>query len=341
MKYLIFRSDRIGDFLITSPLIRCIKRNDKNHSIEVVCSSKNADFVNNLNIVNKIHVLKKKNFLSKLNLFFKLRTNSYDVIITSDKKNRSIILSVFLKSKIKIFNVSKLFTYKLLKSFYKNVFLDNDLSDQSVKQIQDNNLKRINFLFNKDDFHFFKKDQFKNYSLNQNNLEISKNFILVHYDEKWEISSYIKTFPKAESFIDFGIEYNSFIKFLSNMSNKTNSNIILTTGTINTNFIDKFIATEEKISSDVYKLKNNSNNIFCIVNQSFESVSHLISHSKCFISCHGAFTHIAANFNIKQIDIINSNKEYHYQRITNSIDNYSSIFRKTFQNLSTDIINLL
>ena len=53
MKYLIFRSDRIGDFLITSPLIQCIKRNDKHHSIEVVCSSKNANFVNNLNIVNK------------------------------------------------------------------------------------------------------------------------------------------------------------------------------------------------------------------------------------------------------------------------------------------------
>ena len=103
-----------------------------------------------------------------------------------------------MKSKIKIFNVSKLFTYKFLKFFYKNVFLDNDLSNQSVKQIQDDNLKRINFLFNKDDFHFFKKTNSKNYSLNQNNLEISKNFILVHYDEKWEISSYIKTFQKLE-----------------------------------------------------------------------------------------------------------------------------------------------
>ena len=59
MKYLIFRSDRIGDFLITSPLIQCIKRNDKHHSIEVVCSSKNANFVTNLNIVDKIHILKQ------------------------------------------------------------------------------------------------------------------------------------------------------------------------------------------------------------------------------------------------------------------------------------------
>lgn len=341
MKYLIFRSDRIGDFLITSPLIQCIKRNDTNHSIEVVCSSKNANFVNNLNIVNKVYVLKKNNFISKIKLFFELRKNSYDVIITADKKNRSIFLSLFLKSKIKIFNVSKLFTYKFLKFFYKNVFLDNDFSNLSVKKIQDNNLNSINFSFLKNDFHFFKKDQFKNYSRNFEILDISKNFILVHYDEKWEIPSYIRSFPRAESFIDFGIEYNSFIKFLFNISNKTNSNIILTTGTIHTNFIDKFIKTEEKISSNIYKLTNSSSNIFCIVNQSFESVSHLISYSNFFISCHGAFTHIAANFNIKQIDIINSNKEYHYQRITSSIDNYSSVFRKKFQTLSTDIIDLL
>ena len=100
MKYLIFRSDRIGDFLISSPLIQSIKRNDKDHLIEVVCSSKNFHFVNNLNFVNKTHELKKNNFISKLNLFFKLKRNSYDVIIVSDKKNRSIILSFFLNSKI-------------------------------------------------------------------------------------------------------------------------------------------------------------------------------------------------------------------------------------------------
>ena len=105
MKYLIFRSDRIGDFLITSPLIQSIKRNDKNHSIEVVCSSKNYNFINNLNLVNKIHILKKNNFISKLKLFLNLKANTYDVIFVSDKKNRSIILSFFLKRKVKIFNI--------------------------------------------------------------------------------------------------------------------------------------------------------------------------------------------------------------------------------------------
>ena len=341
MKYLIFRTDRIGDFLITSPLIQSIKRNDKKHLIEVVCSSKNANFVKNLNFVNKIYELKKNNLINKLNLFFKLKRNFYDVIIVSDKKNRSILLSFFLSSKIKIFNVSKFFIFKFLKLFQKNVFLDNDFSKLSIKEIQHNNLNCFNFPLIKADFHFFKKDQFKSYFEIENNFNIPNNFILLHYDEKWEIQSYIKSFKKAKNFIDFEIQYTLFIKFLFEISNKTNSNIILTTGMINTNFIDKFITTTEKISANIYKLKNNSINIFLIKNQSFESVSHLISCSKLFISCHGAFTHVASNYKINQIDIINSDKEHHYRRITSSIDRYSYVYRKKFQNLSLDIINLL
>ena len=38
--YLIFRTDRIGDFLISSILIKSIKLNDKKAHISVVCSSK-------------------------------------------------------------------------------------------------------------------------------------------------------------------------------------------------------------------------------------------------------------------------------------------------------------
>ena len=341
MKYLIFRSDRIGDFLITSPLIQSIKRNDKNNFIEVVCSTKNFNFVNNLNFVNKIHVLEKNNFISKFNLFSKLKANSYDVIIVSDKKIRSIILSILLKSKIKILNVSKKYIYKYLKFFYENIFLDNDHSPYSIKEIQTKNLNCINYKLIKEDFHFFKKDQFKNYFKKNSNFEIPDNFILVHYDEKWEVDAYTKSFYKAKEFVDLEINYTSFIKFLFEISKKKKSDILITTGTINTNFINKFINDAEKINSCVYRLEKNSKNIFCIINQNFESVSHLISFAKCFICCHGAFTHVASNYNIRQIDIINSDKEYHYERITSSIDDYSVVHRKKISELSIDIINLI
>jgi ADP-heptose:LPS heptosyltransferase len=41
-KYLIFRTDRIGDFLVSAILIKCIKINDPSANITVVGSNKNS-----------------------------------------------------------------------------------------------------------------------------------------------------------------------------------------------------------------------------------------------------------------------------------------------------------
>ena len=40
-KYLIFRTDRIGDFLLTAILIKSIKRNDPKSYIKIITSEKN------------------------------------------------------------------------------------------------------------------------------------------------------------------------------------------------------------------------------------------------------------------------------------------------------------
>ena len=45
MNYLIFRTDRIGDFLITSSLIKAIKRKDAKSKIYIVASNKNNEFI--------------------------------------------------------------------------------------------------------------------------------------------------------------------------------------------------------------------------------------------------------------------------------------------------------
>ena len=63
MKYLIFRTDRIGDFLITTSLIHSIKKNDKNALVYIVSSIKNNQFISDYNFVDKIFLLKKNNIL--------------------------------------------------------------------------------------------------------------------------------------------------------------------------------------------------------------------------------------------------------------------------------------
>ena len=63
MNYLIFRTDRIGDFLITSSLIKAIQRNDKESEIFIVASNKNQDFIEKYQLVNKVFILKTKKYL--------------------------------------------------------------------------------------------------------------------------------------------------------------------------------------------------------------------------------------------------------------------------------------
>ena len=65
-KYLIFRTDRIGDFLLSSILIKCIKRNDKHAFVVVVSSSKNFDYIKSFNYVDKVYNF-ENNILDKMN----------------------------------------------------------------------------------------------------------------------------------------------------------------------------------------------------------------------------------------------------------------------------------
>ena len=58
-KYLIFRTDRIGDFLITAILVNSIKRNNPNAIIHVVSSIKNYDYIKSFNFIDEVFLFKK------------------------------------------------------------------------------------------------------------------------------------------------------------------------------------------------------------------------------------------------------------------------------------------
>ncbi len=340
MNYLIFRTDRIGDFLLTLPLIKTIKESDSKAKIHVVTSPKNNEYVESNFLIDKVFLLKSNSFFEKLNLFFKIKKFGYKVIIVSDKKNRSILLSIFLKSEKKIFNVSKFFQKKFLNFFYKDVFLDNDhIKDYSMKDIIIMNCRSLNMDFKNQNYNFFPKNHFKNqYELNHKFNADNNNFILFHYDEKWELENYSKVFKKAKNLTNINTSAEELKEFLIRLIDKKSMKIIITTGYLKTNLITDLIVNSTKIEESLYRINDD---IFLIVNQSFNSISHLISKSQIFISCHGAFTHIASNYNIKTIDIIEKNKKQHYLRITNHIKNYNYIYRDDFQKLKKNINNFV
>ena len=337
MDYLIFRTDRIGDFLITMPLIKSLKRNNFESKISVVVSKKNEDFVKSNKLINNVILLESNTFLNKFKLYLRLRKISYDAIIVADKKNRSIIISLLLRSKNKIFNVSKHIQKKILSIFSKNVFLDNDNQlETPMEEIIKLNCNALKLDFKQEDFNFFPENYFKNSNDLTKDFIIKNNYIIFHYDEKWELENYSILFSKAKNLTSIKPTYKSLVKFLNNLAIKKNMKIIITTGFLKTDLVNKIKDNSQKKINSFYEVNKNIN---LITNQNFDSIAHLISKASLFISCHGALTHIASNYNINIIDIIEKEKINHYSRITKHMKEYKSIYRDNFEKMTKNIIN--
>ena len=291
-KYLIFRTDRIGDFLISAVLIKGIKINDEDAFISIVASKKNYEYVKKFKLVDEVIVL-DNGIIDKIKLIYKLRKTSFKNIIIHDNKKRSHLVSFFLKSHNMI---------KLGKKDY-----------QSHIEIIKDFLKDLNFSY---------ESSFLNtITRTENEKDILKNFIQVHFDEKWIFDTYIKKFVKIEPSID------ELTYFLDSLLNKTKKRIIITTGLVAPRVLETFIKN------------NNNQNIVILKNLNFFELENIVLNADILISCHGAISHVAAAGNIKQIDIID--KSYNYKFWTKHFRNYTPINRDSFKSLSFKLLSLI
>ena len=196
--YLIFRTDRIGDFLLTAILINSIKRNDPNSHISVVSSTKNHHFIKSFKNVDEVIIL-KNNLLDKIKLIHKLRSVYYDKIIVHDAKNRSSIISFFLKYGLKIKP-------------------NNDLNISYIDSIKEI-ISKLNFDFIESDLN----------TLNNRNYKFSENsdtdFILFHFDEKWIHNDYICEYTNIEP------SNEDLILFINLLLTTSDKELVITTGT--------------------------------------------------------------------------------------------------------------
>ena len=72
MKICIVRTDRMGDMILTLPVIQGLKEVNKNCQIDIVCSISNKKICKNYKYINKIFVLQNK-FYQVLKTISKLR----------------------------------------------------------------------------------------------------------------------------------------------------------------------------------------------------------------------------------------------------------------------------
>tara|TARA_B100001057_G_C22850713_1_gene950856 strand:+ start:1896 stop:2846 length:951 start_codon:yes stop_codon:yes gene_type:complete len=311
--FLIFRTDRIGDFLVISPIFSSIKRNYHNCKIDIVCSQMNYEYICSFNSFNKIF-LYPNNFFKKLSFFMSLK--KYDYILVTDGKKRSIYFSIFKFCKKKFLFTPSVNINKLYSFFFNKVFMINyDIPKINIiKKL----LEVISCDFKKSDINFLLNHENSNALLNRN--IIGNSYIVLNFDEKWIFNNYIDTYDNIEP------TKAQFIDFIYKLSKDTN--LVIVNG-----FKKNLILDELNIVNNERIIIKNNINIF--------ELQSIIKHSKCLISCHGAPSHIASNYNIKIIDIVDKSEIKFFESYNFHFANKTQLIRESFNKLSLKILSSL
>ena len=311
--FLIFRTDRIGDFLVTSPIFSSIKRNFENCKIDIVCSHMNYEYINSFNFFNKIY-LYPNNFFKKLSFFMSLK--KYDYILVTDGKKRSIYFSIFKFCKQKFLFTPSDTIKKLFSFFFNKVFMIN--YDIPKINIIKKFLEVISCDFKNSDINFLLNHENSNSLLNRN--IIGNSYIVLNFDEKWIFNNYIDTYENIEP------TKAQFTDFICKLSKDTN--LVIVNGYKKNSILDELkIVNNERII-----IKNNIN-IF--------ELQSIIKYSNCLISCHGAPSHIASNYNIKIVDIVDKSEIKFFESYNFHFANKTQLFRESFNKLSVKILSSL
>ena len=110
---IIFRTDRLGDYIIHSRPIYEIKKRHKDIKMIIICSKVNEKILKNLNYIDNIIVYDQKApLLKKIQIFFKIIRNKYYATFILDGKKFSYLCNIFIKANYK-FGLSYQYTKKI------------------------------------------------------------------------------------------------------------------------------------------------------------------------------------------------------------------------------------
>ena len=306
MKYkriCIIRDDRLGDTILTLPIINKLKKTYSNSQITLVISPISEVLVKKFNFIDELIISKNtletvksinQNKFDLILNFAPLKTNFYKCFLKSKRKihisfqsrykkrSKKIITNAFLK-----FFFDKIYFYErndLNKLNHQTEFMDNLMVSEKIYKL--GKPKKINLILG-------------------NNLIFD---YLIHLSDRWFQSEY-----KNDNFID-----------LIEILNKNKSKICIT--------------TDLNLSDDLKLLTNQINENFkikCYLSPSFDNWINLIDQSDIVITAESGCSHICGILNKKSIIIYDRQnkpefimKEYKPYEIENLVQIESDIGEK-------------
>ncbi len=331
-RFLIFRTDRVGDFILSCILIKSIKRNKPDSEITVICSEQNYQYVKNYSLIDNARLYPKE-FLKKISFFHSIIKNDYDCILSLDGKKRSIFGCVISKAKLKIMTVTKKIYKKIFFNLKENILFIKDFKSriEEFKFI----LKKINIDYSDKDLDIFDSEKVKS-NLNIINEIPNKSFNQLHLDEKWITEAY-KGKRKPRNFNPINASTAQMCDFIREFVAKSKKDLVISAGAETNNLIH---GVKEKFNKNgVFFL--NGKKIIILDNISFTDLKLIIKKANLIIACHGSPAHIASSFNTKIIDIFDQKNEEFYKFYTNHLRNYKYLYRENFASLAKNILRLV
>ena len=293
IKYLIFRTDRIGDYIFSRILVKSIKNKNPDARIDFVCSTYNSEYVKNYNDINNVYIFDKYDLKLMLKNLIKINSIKYDYLIILDSKRRSIFFSIFVIAKYKIALLKNWRPYLLLKLFFDKYIINSDINSQYDNFISLGNFINLNIKK--------KYDYYKNYIGFRKKLIKQSDYLLLHLDEKWFDGYY------HHDYTSINVNNKNFELFIETLFKKFKKKIIITCGRINVSTVNDIIKKKfNKINSHLYRSIKYKKNLLFLVNLKFEDLEFLVKKSSIVFCCEGAISHVSHALNKKTFALIES-----------------------------------
>ena len=286
MRICLVRIDKMGDMILTLPVVQGLKELNADNQIDVVCSKTNQKICKKFKSINKIFLIQNK-FIQILKTILKLRNEKYDYIFTFSPGIISMLISIFSRSRTKsvlIFKsryknnyLSKFFDIILGKIFYDHFII----IDRQLRYSQNTSIHQTEVmmeLITKNGLNLNNNAEIKNlFEFDKVNLN-SERLCLIHLSSKW-INKYFSE--------------DRFINLLESLKN-LKINIVMTTDSTSKNVFSKIFQKYKMITNKEFKNFKIIKNILILDQLDFDNWTSITSSSSYVITPECGCTHIAS-----------------------------------------------
>ena len=298
MKICIERSDRMGDMILTLPVIQAIKDKNPHAIIHVIASQKNIKICKQFSLIDKIFE-KSKLSSSFNNLTKSISAERYDYYFTFSPGWFGLRLGFFSKSKVKSSLIlksrynSNVFS-KFGQIIFSKLFYSKSLVIDRFKSLQENkNIHQTNMmmdLVSKSGIAISRKTQTNFIFTNSFTLNKNHPVCIIHLSSKW-----INDYYSEEDF-------NNLLKLL----NEKDIFIYLTTDETTKNKFHKIFETFDAMQ-DPSEIQKNKKSILICNNFNFENWTSLLNQGDYIITPESGCTHISSLTKCKLAVIYDAN----------------------------------